>query len=253
MKENFYPDLDPVKVICILDFDSTQVAHELANRDEIVVHCNIREQQSQIITSELQSWTFVVLPRFLKLLTSMPTPLDFKGDCLIAWLYFMTREDREQVEITSGIISGTNEIADAYNRLSNLSEDEKKILRNRLEAEISAAISVAGARDEILEEGFEGPSALQHRRVAVHVADARWAVLGRDGPRPPQADDVVGALWGRRVAEGCHILDGSLAVEHHGDEQLLEVVAGNDGAWGCHEGRGTCVRHHVGRLARVVL
>ena len=155
MKENFYPDLDPVKVICILDFDSTQVAHELANRDEIVVHCNIREQQSQIITSELQSWTFVVLPRFLKLLTSMPTPLDFKGDCLKAWLYFMTRKDREQVEITSGIISGTNEIADAYNRLSNLSEDEKKILRNRLEAEISAAMSVAGARDEILEEGFE--------------------------------------------------------------------------------------------------
>ena len=152
MEESYYQDLDCVKVICILDFDSKTLENKLGNERDILVHWNVCEQTTHKIVSELQSWTFVVLPRFIKQLHSMGKPLDFNGSDLDAWLYLLTRGDCELVEVTDKLISGTNEIADAYHRLSSLTEREKNLLEMQKEEERSAASAIRGAREEVQEE-----------------------------------------------------------------------------------------------------
>ncbi len=57
-----YRLLEPVKVVMVLDFELT--ADPLHNAKDIVVHWDITELMTNMLASELLSWTFVVLPRY---------------------------------------------------------------------------------------------------------------------------------------------------------------------------------------------
>jgi hypothetical protein len=63
-RAEFYKNLNSVKLICILNFD-TDISSVLKNKEDVVIHWNITESKNEEIASNLLSWTFVILPRFL--------------------------------------------------------------------------------------------------------------------------------------------------------------------------------------------
>ncbi len=122
-----YQRLDPVKVITLLDFDNEVAEGELCNGKDLVVHWDICERGSKNISSNLLSWTYVMLPRFLKTLKKND-PLDFRGRPLEAWLYLMTREDEEQVRVTANMTNNDPALAEGFHRIAHLSQNEKEAL-----------------------------------------------------------------------------------------------------------------------------
>ena len=122
-----YQRLDPVKVITLLDFDNEVAAGELCNGKDVIVHWDICERGSKNISSNLLSWTYVMLPRFLKTLKKND-PLDFRGRPLEAWLYLMTREDEEQVRVTANMTNNDPALAEGFHRIAHLSQNEKEAL-----------------------------------------------------------------------------------------------------------------------------
>jgi len=122
----YYEDLKPVRVVTILGFDPYE---KLLNQQKKVVYWDICERDSKDIASPLMSWTYVVLPRFKE---SIPTAgssnLDFQDDLLSAWLYLLTRKDSEKVKVTPQLVAHDSGLAQAYVRLSKLSDEEEQRL-----------------------------------------------------------------------------------------------------------------------------
>jgi hypothetical protein len=126
LRGSLYRDLTPVKIICIINFDSPDLGYLLGNSEGVVVHWDICERKKHEITNKLQSWTFVVLPRFLRQLnTSKPRKFE---DRLEAWLFFMTRQEGEIVTVTKNLVANSNEIASAFYRISHLTKNESEAL-----------------------------------------------------------------------------------------------------------------------------
>lgn len=123
-----YHRLDPVRVVTILDFDSPKTKEELKNSHDVVVNWEIRERQSLEIASPLLSWTYVMLPRFLNTLP-VGQKLDFRGKPLDAWLYLMTREDKEKILVTNELVSDEEALAEGFHRISHLTDDEAESLQ----------------------------------------------------------------------------------------------------------------------------
>jgi hypothetical protein len=158
LRSTFYRDLDPVKVVCIMNFDTAQTGLELGNKDDTVVHWNICDNKSKLTINELLSWTFVVLPRFLKRQNAMGNPTNFDTP-LDAWLYLMTRGEKEAVTVTNELIAGENEVAQGFHRLSHLTaEEEARLTENEAdETAIEAFLSEGRSegRSEGLAQGLE--------------------------------------------------------------------------------------------------
>ena len=144
----FYKNLVPVKVVTIFDFEPPH--SELCNKDDVVVHWNICEERSKNVASKLLSWTFVILPRFLKEMNLLPQPPDFTGNILGAWLYLLTRTNKEKVVVTEKVVAGCQEISGAFRRISHLRREEKRQLRDEQDAEAMQL----GLQDDIKEDYF---------------------------------------------------------------------------------------------------
>ncbi len=126
-RKNFYSGLTPVKVIVIADFDSPQLQLELKNSTDFVVDWNICERKSRDVASPLLSWTFLVLPRFSAALSESGNSLDFRGKNLEAWLYLLTRKDRETVRVTNELVANDEAVAQGFYRVSHLTSHETEI------------------------------------------------------------------------------------------------------------------------------
>jgi predicted transposase/invertase (TIGR01784 family) len=143
-----YQRLDPVKVVTILDFDTPKTGEELKNNHDILVHWDIRERQSKDIATPLLSWTYVLLPRFAATLPENAR-LDFRGRPLEAWLYLMTRDDKEKVMVTQELVSEDDALAEGFHRLSHLTEAEAEGLH-------AGQVAFASRLDRELEKFEEG-------------------------------------------------------------------------------------------------
>jgi hypothetical protein len=151
LRRSFYRDLTPVKIICIMNFDSPNLGHLLGNSEDVVVHWDICERKKHQITNKLQSWTFVVLPRFLKQLnTSKPKKFE---DRLEAWLFFMTRQEGERVTVTKNLVANSNEIASAFYRISHLTTEESYALTSLQLGQMTLASRDAQSLEEGKSEG----------------------------------------------------------------------------------------------------
>ena len=146
----FYKNLYPVKLIAVMDFDTPLSRNELQNdSSEVLVHWNIFECSTKKIASNLVSWTFVILPRFLQLLSTRKAN-DFRGDILSAWLYLLTRSENSEIDTSSSITAGDPAIEAGIKRLANLSEDEKRALA----AEQKKEIMDLGSQQAEIEDSF---------------------------------------------------------------------------------------------------
>jgi predicted transposase/invertase (TIGR01784 family) len=153
-----YKLLNPIKVITILNFDVLE--EELKNGSDVVVDWEIRERKSNKVASRLLSWTFVILPRYLKQLESLQSPLNFSGNKLGAWLYLMTRTDKEVVAVTDELVACEKVIAEAFKRMADLSQLETDLLESEkadeasrlsIQEEEKAASNAAGKAAGILQ------------------------------------------------------------------------------------------------------
>jgi hypothetical protein len=151
VKSQYYRDHVPVKVIAILDFDPASLEGELQNKDNIVVHWDISERESQEISTELLSWTFVVLPRFLKTLQGS-SEVEVQ-DALSAWLYLLTRDDMEKLRLSDKITFGITEVESGYKRLSQLTHNETDSVFRDRDSYIAAVNAQLLAKEEGRIEG----------------------------------------------------------------------------------------------------
>ena len=153
----FYEKLYPVKMIVVMDFDSPTSQNELQNHSsDVLVHWGVCELSTHKIASNLISWTFVVLPRFLKLL-SAGKALNVRDSSLNAWLYLLTRSENSEVDISSSTTADHPEVVEGIKRLANLSEKEKMALSIEQEKEIiDQGILQAEIDDRILDGLKEG-------------------------------------------------------------------------------------------------
>jgi hypothetical protein len=103
------------------------------------------KNKNKFAVNRLLSWTFVVLPRFLKRLNAAVNPLNF-DKLQDSWLYLMTRRDREAVTITSELIAGEHEIAHGCHRLSHLTAEEEALLNVNDDDETAIEALYAGGR-----------------------------------------------------------------------------------------------------------
>jgi hypothetical protein len=128
-----YDKIKPVKVIAILNFEPGGKADELQNDKDVVVHGDLAERKSKsIIKPLLMSLTYVVLPRFEKILGAQRA-LNFTGDPLAEWLYLMTRAEGGKVNVTRELVAEDDAVADGYRRLSHLSRHEQARLTKQQE------------------------------------------------------------------------------------------------------------------------
>jgi len=149
----FYKELYPVNMIAVMDFDTPLSRNELQNDpSDVLVHWNICECSTKKIANNLISWTFVILPRFLQLLSTRKAN-DFRGDILSAWLYLLTRSENSEIDTSSSITAGDPAIEAGIRRLANLSEDEKRALAAEQEKEI---IDLGSQQAEIEDSFHEG-------------------------------------------------------------------------------------------------
>jgi hypothetical protein len=154
LRRSFYQDLTPLKTICVMNFDSPDLGHLLGNSEDVVVHWDICERKKHQITNKLQSWTFVVLPRFLKQLnTSKPKKFE---DRLEAWLFFMTRQEGERVTVTKNLVANSNEIASAFYRISHLTTEESYALTSLQLGQMTLASRDAQSLEEGIALGKRG-------------------------------------------------------------------------------------------------
>jgi hypothetical protein len=114
------------------------------------VDWDICERKSKEVSSKLLSWTFVILPRFLKKIQSLPKPLNFTGDHLSAWLFLLTRSDKEHVSVTKELVAGSNAIADAFRRISHLTLTEQR----QFEAEQDEMRVLLACRERVSKKSF---------------------------------------------------------------------------------------------------
>jgi hypothetical protein len=149
-QKNFYTATTPVKVIVIADFDSPQLQKELNNTTDFVVDWDICERKSHDVASPLLSWTFLVLPRFSAILSASGNRLDFTGKVLEAWLFLMTRNDRETVWVTKELVANDVAVAQAFHRVSHL----KSIEIDSLLDELIAFDSQSQLRQDDYSQGF---------------------------------------------------------------------------------------------------
>ena len=138
----FFKKLLPVKVVTIFDFETPH--SDLCNKNDVVVNWNICEQRSKSMASRQLSWTFVILPRFVEEIKSLPEPHDFTGNLLGAWLYLLTRTSKEKVQVTEKLVAGCQEISGAFRRISHL----------RLRDEQHAKATQLGFQDDFKEDDF---------------------------------------------------------------------------------------------------
>ena len=112
----------------------------MKNTQDTIVHWDISERQSKNISSQLLSWTYVVLPRFQKPHGQNPTfenPLD-------AWLYLLTRDKDEEIKLTDGLIASDSAIGSGFRRLARLTPQEReKLFKEQEEAGGHASIEDA--------------------------------------------------------------------------------------------------------------
>ena len=123
-----YRALDPVKVITILDFDEPITQREMKNGRDLLVHWDICERESKEIASPLLSWTYVMLPRFKQVFARQLDALDFSNDPLGAWLFLITRDDKEEVRVTEQLVAKDRYLAEGFHRVSHLTDGEAEAL-----------------------------------------------------------------------------------------------------------------------------
>jgi predicted transposase/invertase (TIGR01784 family) len=156
-RNKLYSELLPVKVITIFDREfqgrSAMLSKAFKEKKDIVIHWDIVELESKSVPSKLLSWTFIMLPRFKAIANEFKQ--DFTENPLYAWLYFLTREDNEKVHVTEKLIANDDALADGYNRLCNLSEEEAKALELNMEKTDKVLEDIFLARADGVEEGKE--------------------------------------------------------------------------------------------------
>jgi hypothetical protein len=174
--QNFYADLDPVKVVCLLNFDSETLAEQLKNKTGVVVNWCICEQETKDQASSLISWTFVILPRFLKILSQM-SKIDFQGEpAMYPWLYLLTRSDGEEVELNEMTCAGNRYVEESFLRMSLLSNQEKRDLEAEIDEERAHYSSLEAAKQKGIMEGkLEG---IMEGKLEVKLEIAR-TILGK--------------------------------------------------------------------------
>lgn len=133
--KKYYPSLNPVKVITILDFDNPSAAKEINNTTDTVVHWDIRERASKKKVTDIMSWTYVVLPRFEESLKKLAS-LKFENK-LDGWLYLLTRNEGERLRIDPDVTAKDEDIQQGFYRLSHLNEKEKQAYEDSVKAEVS--------------------------------------------------------------------------------------------------------------------
>ena len=151
-QKNFYTGMTPVKVIVVADFDSPLLQQELKNSTDFVVDWDICERKSRDVASPLMSWTFLVLPRFSAGLSASGNSLDFTDKHLEAWLYLMTRQDRDTVRVTKELVANDDAIAQGFYRVSHLEHHEAQSLQDERIAFDSQSL----LQNEVYNEGFAG-------------------------------------------------------------------------------------------------
>lgn len=151
-EKNFYTGLTPVKVIVIADFDSPLLQTELKNSTDFVVDWDICERKSHDVATPLLSWTFLVLPRFSAALSASGNSLDFTGKTLDAWLYLMTRDDRETVRVTKELVANDEAVAQGFYRVSHLTSQELEIFyKDRMHYDSQTQIRTEDRSDGLIE------------------------------------------------------------------------------------------------------
>ena len=149
----YYKRLSPIKVVTIFDFEIDEL--EVKNKDNTVVHWDICERDSKEIASPLLSWVFVILPRFLKKLSSQAQePLNFVGDPLSSWLYLFTRSDYQEVQVTKELVSNDSVIAGAFVRMASLTVEETQRLQSSIDEEVSRIAREADSLAKGMAEGM---------------------------------------------------------------------------------------------------
>ena len=183
--------LYPVKLIAVMDFDTPLSRNELQNdSSEVLVHWNIFECSTKKIANNLISWTFVILPRFLQLLSTREAN-DFRGDILSAWLYLLTRSENSEIDTSSSITAGDPAIEAGIKRLANLSEDEKRALAAEQEKEIMDL----GSQQAEIEDSFHEGLTKGHKEGQVDIAKNIMKSL------PDFADAKISELTGLSIDE----------------------------------------------------
>ena len=99
------------------------------------------------------SWSFVILPRFLQQIKQMREPLSFVGSPLNSWLYLMTRNDQEEVHVTSELVAKDPVIATAFHRMANLNHHETIELQNNIDEYVARMSREAESMAEGKAEG----------------------------------------------------------------------------------------------------
>ena len=206
LRGHFYRDLTPVKIICIMNFDSPDLQYRLGNREDIVVHWDISERKTRSIVNDLQSWTFVVLPRFLKRLEGYSNPRDFV-DKLESWLFFLTRKDGENVTVTEDLLAKSNEIASAFHRISSLSKTEEKAYLTMQEGRIDRDAREAQVWEEGIRHGIRHGklSLLSELKDSGVIDEEKFAQLSRttDSINDENQIDADAASTGRAAFGDC--------------------------------------------------
>ena len=167
----YYQRLSPVKVVTIFDFEIGEC--EVKNKNDTVVYWDICERDSKQIASPLLSWVFVILPRFLKKLSSQEPP-NFVGDPLSSWLYLFTRSDYQEVHVTKELVSNDKVIAGAFVRMANLTVEETQRLQSNIDEAASRIAREAEGMAEGMAKGIESAfmavSLLNAKRTADDVS-----------------------------------------------------------------------------------
>ena len=159
-KQHYYSNIEAVKVVCIMNFDSETLARQLQNQRDVVVHWGICEMANRTEASPLMSWTFVVLPRFDQILRNME-PIDLRQNLAYPWLYLLTRSEGEEVELNEEICAGNEHVKQSFIRLSSLSPQELSSLSKNVDQEATYLGSLAHAE----EAGRQGEQLQTVRRV----------------------------------------------------------------------------------------
>lgn len=126
----------------------------LKNKDDIFVQWNIAEATSHEKVSDVLSWTFISLPRFVRSLnlTTGAVP-DFTGDPASAWLYLLSREEDTEVIVSPELTANDTSIRDAYYRLANLSDEDLEAIEHEIyvteENEIERGYRIEETKKEI--------------------------------------------------------------------------------------------------------
>ena len=138
----FYKSLPRVHVLSILDYiifpDSEEYNHP----------CGIKSERGGAPLSRALSWRFVELGKFKKQDRELTNTLEY-------WLYLLSRNDEEIVELDESITGNDVVIEEAYERLACLTDEEEILVEDNMQREMDAVVYYGGKAREAVEEAEE--------------------------------------------------------------------------------------------------